>query len=106
MLIRQINSLFFQYLSDMICAVVLFMLVVQWEGLNQCNQKFFVTIRAVSSYVYYLHMYVWTILCFILFKKLAFGLEVFVFTSVGSILLSLIIIIVREKLCVSHKGYT
>ena len=106
MLIRQIDILLIQYLSDMICSVSLFLLVIRWKGLNRCNQKFFITIRSISSYMYYLHMYVWTILCFVLLKELSFGRKVFVLTTSLSMLLSFFIVLIREKLSISHKGHS
>lgn len=91
-LLRQIDVLFLQYISELICSVSLFLLIIKWKAPARLSQSFYVTIRNISSYMYFLHMYVWTFLCLIIYKESYFGLKAFIITSVLSILLSWIIV--------------
>ena len=54
--------------------------------------------RHMSAAIYYIHMYVWTILYWILYREKAFGLRMFVYTAAVSTVAALAYALLREKL--------
>ena len=96
-LLRQTDVLFLQYISEPICSVSLFLLVIKWKAPARLSQGFYVTIRDISSYMYFLHMYVWSFLCLAMNKESYFGIKAFIVTAVLSILLSWIIVSIADK---------
>ena len=53
--------------------------------------------REGSGIIYFIHMYVWTIYYWIMYREKRFGIDSFVATSLISTLLSVVYIIVDKK---------
>ena len=69
------------------CSVLFFCLILR---IRLRDRPFYKVLRFISMYNYLLHMYVWTVLCSIIYGDKTYGLSMFLLVSVVTTLISLI----------------
>lgn len=88
------NNIFIRNISIVTTSIGLFTIVI---NLNIGESKKYYLIRKNSTYMYFIHMYVWTAYYMIVYGYKKYGIGSFTFTTIFSILLSTIYIYVKDK---------
>lgn len=84
-----------QTFGVIICSVGLFLLVLE---INLRNSMCFLAFRKMSTCIYFIHLYVWTIMYTILYGEKKFGMKIFLITVVVSIAISLVYALLNIKI--------
>ena len=81
-----------------ICSVSLFVIVL---GINieesEKMRQIGIIVRKLSSYIYYSHLWIWSILSILLYGENTYGMSMFFLTIVVSVSISLTYIIIQNK---------
>ena len=88
------NIIVSEYIS-IITIISLFNFV---KELNLKKSIIYIYFRKISSIIYYIHMYIFTIYSLIRYKKINFGFEMFLVTSILSFVFSIMYIFISKKI--------
>ena len=88
------NIIVSEYIS-IITIISLFNFV---KELNLKKSIIYIYFRKMSSIIYYIHMYIFTIYSLIRYKKINFGFEMFLVTSILSFVFSIMYIFISKKI--------
>lgn len=84
-------------LLRLISTVGLFCVVIGIK-IGKDDSQIYITMRKTSTYIYLIHMYVWTIYYMIAYGQKTYGIDCFLVTSIVSIVISLTLIMYQRKI--------
>lgn len=90
-----INNQFVTNVLLVICSVMLFEIV---KSIKLKENRIYPFARNISTYMYFVHLYVWSAYYYIVYKTKTFGLDSFLATMIISIVISAIIVVIKEKM--------
>lgn len=53
--------------------------------------------RKISEYVFFLHLYVWTIWYYLMYGQKCFGFNAFIYTVISTLLLALVVYKINDR---------
>lgn len=95
------NSLVTRYLI-MITVASLFGIIKEINLKNSIIYPFF---RNMSTVIYFIHMYVWTIYCLVRYGYMTYGVEIFGITAIWSVIISFIYVYIKNEMKIRKLAY-
>lgn len=76
-------------------SVIAFVIFI--NSVNLADNKAYMVLRKISTVIYFIHLYVWTILYMLIYGKKTYGVLPFVLTCIISLLIAIIAILYKSK---------
>ena len=81
------------FLIIFLATILFFLIITSKESIPMDTLVF----RKISEYVFFLHLYVWTIWYYLMYGQKRFGFKAFIYTSTGTMLLALVVYIIKNR---------
>ena len=87
--------------SPMVNSILLVLTIIGFFGIVEqvklADSWIYMILRNSSTVIYLIHMYVWSLYYFVVYKEKTYGMDSFLFTSIVSLMLSFFYIHIRNK---------
>ena len=109
-LFLSLTSIVFQYvcdvrvIQDIIIVGLATALFVSIICLKSCGEKNTSSYRKISTYIFYLHLYIWTAYYSLVYGEKHFGMDSFIVTCISTIVVSYIVYTIRNKRIIPVEG--